>query len=62
MLRRENLIPDMDVEFQHLTRRSPITQYVVLCPSLLAVGGVICDMCACLVRHDFTKAHFLALG
>ena len=52
-------------------RWSPITlciiQYnvytiVMLYPSLLAVGGVTRDMRACIVRQDYTGAHFHALG
>ena len=35
---------------------------IVLYPSLLAVGGVTHDMCACIVRQDYTGAHFHALG
>ena len=35
---------------------------IVLYPRLLAVGGVTCDMCACIVRQDYTGAHFHALG
>ena len=35
---------------------------IVLYPSLLAVGGVTRDMCACIVRQDYTGAHFHALG
>ena len=39
---------------------SPITQYIVLYPNLLAVGSVTHDMCACIVRQDYTGAHFFA--
>ena len=35
---------------------------IVLYPSLLAVGGVTRDMCACIVRQDYTGAHFHAHG
>ena len=31
-------------------------------PNLLAVGGVTRDMCACIVRLDYTGAHIHALG
>ena len=41
---------------------SPITQYLVFHPDLLAVGRVTHDMCACIVRQDYTGAHFHALG
>ena len=34
----------------------------MLYPSLLAVGGVTRDMYACIVRQDYTGAHFHALG
>ena len=34
----------------------------VLYPSLLAVGGVTCDMYECIVRQDSTGAQFHALG
>ena len=43
-------------------RWSPITQYVVFYPDLLAVGGGTHDMCACIVRQDYTGAHIHALG
>ena len=35
---------------------------IVLYPSLLAVGGVTRDMCACIVRQDYTGAHFPCPG
>ena len=35
---------------------------VVLYPSLQAVGGFAHDMCACIVRQDYTGAHSHALG
>ena len=41
---------------------SPITRYVVFYPDLLAVGGGTHDMCACIVRQDYTGAHIHALG
>ena len=34
----------------------------MLYPSLLAVGGVTRDMCACIVRQDYTGAHIHAHG
>ena len=43
-------------------RWSPITRYVVFYPDLLAVGGGTHDMCACIVRQDYTGAHIHALG
>ena len=52
-------------------RWSPITLCIihynmytkfVLYTSLLAVGRVTHDMCACIVRQDYTGAHFHALG
>ena len=45
-----------------MARCSPITQYVVFYPDLLAVGGGTHDMCACIVRQDYTGAHIHALG
>ena len=41
---------------------SPITWYVVFYPDLLAVGGGTHDMCACIVRQDYTGAHFPCPG
>ena len=38
-------------------RWSPITRYIVFYPDLLAVGGFMCDMCAHIVRQDYTRAH-----
>ena len=43
-------------------RWSPITQYIVFYPDLLAVGGGTHDMCAGIVRQDHTGAHLHALG
>ena len=40
----------------------PITQYVVFYHDLLAVGGGARDMCAGIVRQDYTRAHIHALG
>ena len=45
-----------------MARWSPITHYIVFYPDLLAVGGGIHDMCACIVRQDYTGAHIHALG
>ena len=48
--------------YRLMARWSPITLYIVLYPNLLAVGGVTRDMCACIVRQDYTGAHFHAHG
>ena len=45
-----------------MARWSPITQYVVFYPDLLAVGGGTRDMCAGIVRQDYTGAHIHAHG
>ena len=45
-----------------MARWSPITQYVVFNPDLLAVGGGTHDMYAGIVRQDYAGAHFHALG
>ena len=45
-----------------MARWSPITQYVVFYPDLLAVGGGTRDMYAGIVRQDYTGAHIHALG
>ena len=38
----------------------PNTTIIVLYPSLLAVGGATRDMCARIIRQDYTGAHFHA--
>ena len=45
-----------------MARWSPIIQYAVFYPDLLAVGGGTHDMCAGMVRQDHTGAHLHALG
>ena len=45
-----------------MARWFPITQYVVFYPYLLAVGGGTRDMCAGIVRQDYTGAHIHAHG
>ena len=45
-----------------MARWSPITQYVVFYPDLLAVGGGTRDMHASVVRQDYTWTHIHARG
>ena len=45
-----------------MARWSSITQFVVFRPDLLAIGGGTRDMCAGLVRQDYTGACINALG
>ena len=46
----------------NMARWSPITQYVVFYPDLLAVGGGTRGMCSGIVRQDYTGAHIHAHG